>query len=203
MTNKVLNHILVSQYFNYKLFANSIITLADVFAVVCSEKAYQRHYRDELQQRRQETEKDVNNAVEEDEKDDENEKPATDNDLVDNRDKGWRIAIYCDETVPLFGPSLPCPPVFEDANNFREFLLVKLINGEKATFDTPTFSKKRERTLDTLLRDMYQEHTQDSKSNVSKKNLIRIKFFEICNKLRVFDKIKAKKDFKKPKIFKN
>ncbi|KYN07546.1 PREDICTED: GTPase-activating Rap/Ran-GAP domain-like protein 3 isoform X1 [Cyphomyrmex costatus] len=79
--------------------------------------------------------------------------------------KGWRVAIYCDETVPLFGPSLPCPPVFEDPYNLREFLLVKLINGEKATFDTPTFSRKRERTLDALLRDMYQEHSQDSKSN--------------------------------------
>ncbi|XP_034948149.1 GTPase-activating Rap/Ran-GAP domain-like protein 3 isoform X2 [Chelonus insularis] len=79
--------------------------------------------------------------------------------------QGWRIAIYCDENVPLFGPSLPCPPIFEDPYNLREFLLVKLINGEKATFDTPTFSRKRERTLDTLLRDMYQEHTQDSKGN--------------------------------------
>lgn len=82
-------------------------------------------------------------------------------------DRGWRIAIYCDESVPLFGPSLPCPPVFEDPYNFREFLLVKLINGEKATFDTPTFSRKRERTLDTLLRDMYQEHSQDARGNVS------------------------------------
>lgn len=82
---------------------------------------------------------------------------------------GWRIAIYCDENVPLFGPSLPCPPIFEDQCNFREFLLVKLINGEKATFDTPTFSRKRERTLDTLLRDLYQEHSQESKSNVSSK----------------------------------
>ncbi|XP_012236079.1 GTPase-activating Rap/Ran-GAP domain-like protein 3 isoform X2 [Linepithema humile] len=79
--------------------------------------------------------------------------------------KGWRVAIYCDESVPLFGPSLPCPPVFEDPYNLREFLLVKLINGEKATFDTPTFSRKRERTLDALLRDMYQEHSQESKSN--------------------------------------
>ncbi|XP_077267792.1 GTPase-activating Rap/Ran-GAP domain-like protein 3 isoform X2 [Temnothorax americanus] len=79
--------------------------------------------------------------------------------------KGWRVAIYCDENVPLFGPSLPCPPVFEDPYNLREFLLVKLINGEKATFDTPTFSMKRERTLDALLQNMYQEHSQDSKSN--------------------------------------
>nr|XP_050850022.1 GTPase-activating Rap/Ran-GAP domain-like protein 3 isoform X1 [Vespula vulgaris]XP_050850023.1 GTPase-activating Rap/Ran-GAP domain-like protein 3 isoform X1 [Vespula vulgaris] len=81
--------------------------------------------------------------------------------------KGWRVAIYCDETVPLFGPSLPCPPIFDDPYHLREFLLVKLINGEKATFNTPTFSRKRERTLDALLRDMYQEHAQDGKSNVS------------------------------------
>ncbi|XP_066594271.1 GTPase-activating Rap/Ran-GAP domain-like protein 3 isoform X2 [Prorops nasuta] len=79
--------------------------------------------------------------------------------------KAWRVAIYCDENVPLFGPSLPCPPVFEDPYNLREFLLVKLINGEKATFDTPTFSRKRERTLDALLRDMYQDHAQEGKSN--------------------------------------
>lgn len=91
--------------------------------------------------------------------------------------KGWRVAIYCDESVPLFGPSLPCPPVFEDPYNLREFLLVKLINGEKATFDTPTFSRKRERTLDALLRDMYQEHSQESKSNVSYFTRAAIVFF--------------------------
>lgn len=86
---------------------------------------------------------------------------------AEENDKGWRVAIYCDENVPLFGPSLPCPPVFEDPYTLREFLLVKLINGEKATFNTPTFAQKRERTLDALLRDMYQEHSQESKSNVS------------------------------------
>ncbi|XP_076663461.1 GTPase-activating Rap/Ran-GAP domain-like protein 3 isoform X2 [Andrena cerasifolii] len=84
---------------------------------------------------------------------------------AEDNNRGWRVAIYCDESVPLFGPSLPCPPVFEDPYTLREFLLVKLINGEKATFNTPTFSRKRERTLDALLRDMYQEHTQENKSN--------------------------------------
>lgn len=80
---------------------------------------------------------------------------------------GWRVAIYCDESVPLFGPSLPCPPVFNDPHTFREFLLVKLINGEKATFNTPTFSQKRERTLDMLIRDLFQEHVQDTKGTVN------------------------------------
>ncbi|XP_026673257.1 GTPase-activating Rap/Ran-GAP domain-like protein 3 [Ceratina calcarata] len=87
---------------------------------------------------------------------------------AEENSKAWRVAIYCDESVPLFGPSLPCPPVFEDPYNLREFLLVKLINGEKATFNTPTFAQKRERTLDALLRDMYQEHSQESKSNKGK-----------------------------------
>ncbi|XP_046591867.1 GTPase-activating Rap/Ran-GAP domain-like protein 3 isoform X6 [Neodiprion lecontei] len=85
--------------------------------------------------------------------------------IVSSDSSGWRVAVYCDECVPLFGPSLPCPPVFNDPHTFREFLLVKLINGEKATFNTPTFSQKRERTLDMLIRDLYQEHVQDTKGS--------------------------------------
>lgn len=75
----------------------------------------------------------------------------------------YKLAVFSDETVPLFGPTLPCPPVFHDAQLFREFLLVKLINGEKATFNTPTFSKKRERTLDMLIKDLYSEHVSDTR----------------------------------------
>lgn len=52
----------------------------------------------------------------------------------------------------------------KDAASLREFLLVKLINGEKATFLTPTFAKKRERTLEMLIRDLYEEYMQDGKS---------------------------------------
>ncbi|XP_026479610.1 GTPase-activating Rap/Ran-GAP domain-like protein 3 [Ctenocephalides felis] len=75
----------------------------------------------------------------------------------------YRLSVYCDESVPLFGPSLPCPPVFRDPNAFREFLLVKMINGEKAAFQTPTFARKRERTLDMLIKDLYAEHMNDSR----------------------------------------
>ncbi|XP_065169391.1 GTPase-activating Rap/Ran-GAP domain-like protein 3 isoform X3 [Atheta coriaria] len=75
----------------------------------------------------------------------------------------YRLSVFSDEAVPLFGPSLPCPPVFEDAELFRDFLLVKLINGEKATFETPTFARKRERTLDMLIKDLYSEHMTDQR----------------------------------------
>lgn len=37
----------------------------------------------------------------------------------------YRFHIYSEESVPLFGPSLPAPPVFYKVNEFREFLLVK------------------------------------------------------------------------------
>lgn len=56
------------------------------------------------------------------------------------------------------------PFSFKDATAFREFLLVKLINGEKATFQTPTFSRKRERTLDMLIKDLYEEYAHDTKT---------------------------------------
>lgn len=97
-------------------------------------------------------------------------------------DDSYRFHIYSEESVPLFGPSLPSPPIFPKVSDFREFLLVKredlvgidpepsfltipsfflsipaVINGEKAAFNTPIFSQKRERTLDMLIRDMYAE----------------------------------------------
>lgn len=78
-------------------------------------------------------------------------------------DNQYRLSVFSDEAVPLFGPSLPCPPLFNDSHVFRDFLLVKLMNGEKATFETPTFARKRERTLDMLIKDLYSEHMTDAR----------------------------------------
>ena len=36
-----------------------------------------------------------------------------------------RLIVYSEESVPLFGPPLPLPSVFEDPLIFRDFLLVK------------------------------------------------------------------------------
>ncbi|KAG7303979.1 hypothetical protein JYU34_010899 [Plutella xylostella] len=85
--------------------------------------------------------------------------------------EGYRLSVYSDDTVPPFGPSLPCPPIFNDPQLFREFLLVKLMNGEKAAFQTPTFALKRQRTLDTLIRDIYAEHCADHKPMLSRRAL--------------------------------
>ncbi|KAF8566414.1 hypothetical protein P879_03157 [Paragonimus westermani] len=63
----------------------------------------------------------------------------------------YRLNVFAEESVPIFGPSLPNPQQFTDPQQFREFLLVKLINGEKAAFHSPVFAQKRERTLEMLL----------------------------------------------------
>ncbi|KAF3821073.1 hypothetical protein GH733_011226 [Mirounga leonina] len=77
-----------------------------------------------------------------------------------------RLKIFSEESVPLFGPPLPSPPVFTDHQEFRDFLLVKLINGEKATLETPTFAQKRRRTLDMLIRSLYQDLMPDLHKNM-------------------------------------
>ncbi|XP_022244484.1 GTPase-activating Rap/Ran-GAP domain-like protein 3 [Limulus polyphemus] len=84
----------------------------------------------------------------------------------DSEGETFKLSVYSEESVPLFCPTLPCPPVFRNAQEFREFLLVKLINGEKAAFNTPTFSQKRERTLDMLIKDLYAEHMADNRGTM-------------------------------------
>jgi hypothetical protein len=43
----------------------------------------------------------------------------------DSTDNSYKLVVYSEESVPLFGPSLPCPPVFKVPQEFREFLIVK------------------------------------------------------------------------------
>ena len=43
------------------------------------------------------------------------------------------LSVFSEKSVPLFGPSLPNPAIFANHDEFRRFLLVKCINGEKAT----------------------------------------------------------------------
>ncbi|XP_054614194.1 GTPase-activating Rap/Ran-GAP domain-like protein 3 isoform X12 [Dunckerocampus dactyliophorus] len=78
-----------------------------------------------------------------------------------SQNDSYRLKIFSEESVPLFGPPLPSQPVFTDHHEFRDFLLVKLINGEKATLETPTFAQKRQRTLDMLIRSLYQDLMPD------------------------------------------
>uniref|UniRef100_T1J194 Rap-GAP domain-containing protein n=1 Tax=Strigamia maritima TaxID=126957 RepID=T1J194_STRMM len=77
-----------------------------------------------------------------------------------SNDDSYRLAVYSEESVPLFGPTLPSKPVFHNPQEFREFLI-------KATFNTPIFAQKRERTLEMLIKDLYTEYTAESKTTTT------------------------------------
>uniref|UniRef100_A0A8C0CE65 GTPase-activating Rap/Ran-GAP domain-like protein 3 n=1 Tax=Balaenoptera musculus TaxID=9771 RepID=A0A8C0CE65_BALMU len=69
-----------------------------------------------------------------------------------------RLKIFSEESVPLFGPPLPSPPVFTDHQEFRDFLL--------PLWKPPTFAQKRRRTLDMLIRSLYQDLMPDLHKNM-------------------------------------
>jgi hypothetical protein len=79
----------------------------------------------------------------------------------------YRLVVHSAESVPRFGPSLPARGVFSESSSFRDFLLTKLINGEKASYCTPTFSEKRNRTLSLLLKDVEHKCTTEYRRTLS------------------------------------
>ncbi|XP_041371207.1 GTPase-activating Rap/Ran-GAP domain-like protein 3 isoform X2 [Gigantopelta aegis] len=80
-----------------------------------------------------------------------------------SKENDWyRLQVFSEESVPLFGPPLPSPPLFTDHDAFRDFLLVKAINGEKAAVNNPMFGQKRERTLEMLIKNIYQDYMSDT-----------------------------------------
>jgi len=78
----------------------------------------------------------------------------------------YYLTLYSEKSVPLFGPSVPRQG-FLDHMAFRKFLLVKCINGEKATYNTSVFSTKRERTFQILLEDAHNEYGREPNSKQS------------------------------------
>ncbi|CAJ0583257.1 unnamed protein product, partial [Mesorhabditis spiculigera] len=90
--------------------------------------------------------------------------------VVTYEEKGgiWRLWVFSEESVPAFGPSIPYPNTFTDTAEFREFLLTKLINAEKAAYQAKVFVEKRHRTNDTLLKDMYMEYLKECQRGFNK-----------------------------------
>nr|CAH8842348.1 unnamed protein product [Trichobilharzia regenti] len=80
----------------------------------------------------------------------------------DSEAEVYRLNIFAEESVPFFGPPLHNPPEFKNPQEFREFLLVKLINGEKAAFRSPVFAQKRQRTLEMLLNAICTTYANDT-----------------------------------------
>ncbi|CAJ0585497.1 unnamed protein product, partial [Mesorhabditis spiculigera] len=67
----------------------------------------------------------------------------------------YRVAVAARDDVPFFGPTLPAPPVFRRGQDFRNFLLTKLVNAENAAYKSQKFAHLAERTRTSLLADLF------------------------------------------------
>lgn len=78
------------------------------------------------------------------------EEPCSDN-------TSYKVSVTAREDVPPFGPPLPNPAVFKKGQEFREFLLTKLINAELACYKSDRFARLEERTRAALLDGLHDE----------------------------------------------
>ncbi|XGW07883.1 hypothetical protein V3C99_010757 [Haemonchus contortus] len=67
----------------------------------------------------------------------------------------YRVSVAARDDVPFFGPTLPAPSIFKKGQDFRNFLLTKLINAENAAYKSAKFAKLAERTRSSLLDSLY------------------------------------------------
>lgn len=76
---------------------------------------------------------------------------------VTNGDVSYKVSVTARSDVPYFGPSLPNPPVFKKGEEFKEFLLTKLINAENACYKAEKFSTLERRTRSCLLSNLTEQ----------------------------------------------
>ena len=80
----------------------------------------------------------------------------------------YRIAIAHKGGFPPYNPYLNHPAIYSKTPEFRNFLLTKLINSERAALHSPDFSKKLSRTRMELLRDLATKFlTSDRRKRLS------------------------------------
>ncbi|VDL73305.1 unnamed protein product [Nippostrongylus brasiliensis] len=65
------------------------------------------------------------------------------------------VSVAARDDVPFFGPTLPAPSIFKKGQDFRNFLLTKLINAENAAYKSAKFAKLAERTRSSLLDSLF------------------------------------------------
>jgi hypothetical protein len=78
--------------------------------------------------------------------------------VLDEKDKrkniGYRMSVATRPNVRPFGPRVPFPNTFVKSDDFRNFLLTKVINSEAAALQAPAFKEKIKRTKDAFLKEL-------------------------------------------------
>jgi len=74
-----------------------------------------------------------------------------------NNNTTYRVAVCYKDGVEVCGPGLPANCCFEKGEEFKTWLLTKLINCERASYSAPGFAKALERTRCALLQSIHEE----------------------------------------------
>uniref|UniRef100_UPI00398E6DAA signal-induced proliferation-associated 1-like protein 3 isoform X2 n=1 Tax=Pristiophorus japonicus TaxID=55135 RepID=UPI00398E6DAA len=85
----------------------------------------------------------------------------------------YSVAVTRSKDVPLFGPPIPNGFTFSKSDVFRDFLLAKVINGEKAAHKSEKFHAMATRTRQEYLKDLAENSvTNTPVESTGKFNLI-------------------------------
>eukprot|EP01119_Soliformovum_irregulare_P011178 TRINITY_DN2782_c0_g2_i1.p1 TRINITY_DN2782_c0_g2~~TRINITY_DN2782_c0_g2_i1.p1 ORF type:complete len:1124 (-),score=330.52 TRINITY_DN2782_c0_g2_i1:6-3377(-) len=79
---------------------------------------------------------------------------------TNDKEVEYKFQVANKEGVPPYGPYIPDPPFFKKDQEFRNFLLNKLINSERASMDAPVFKTKVGRTRKELLQEICTKYTR-------------------------------------------
>ncbi|XP_038162248.1 signal-induced proliferation-associated 1-like protein 3 [Cyprinodon tularosa] len=88
----------------------------------------------------------------------------------------YSVAVTRMEDVPPFGPPIPSGVSFRDPENFRNFLLAKIINAENAAHKSDKFHTMATRTRQEYLRDLAENYVSSTPLDTTGKlnNLISL-----------------------------
>ncbi|KAI8838115.1 hypothetical protein BC829DRAFT_371413 [Chytridium lagenaria] len=80
--------------------------------------------------------------------------------IVQPHGDGYKLAIAPRIGVPPFTPEIPDPPIISTDAVSRDFFLHKLVNGERASYKSPSFAPKIQRTRSVLLYEVASKHVK-------------------------------------------
>eukprot|EP00039_Didymoeca_costata_P025638 m.14024 g.14024 ORF g.14024 m.14024 type:complete len:867 (-) comp4969_c0_seq1:62-2662(-) len=82
----------------------------------------------------------------------------------------FTLKVFTRNTVPEYGPPLPNPCIFNSLAELRHFLIVKLLNGEKAALGSPvsSFAQKKRRTLEMLIQSIHEKFDKVPKRTLTR-----------------------------------
>jgi RAP1 GTPase activating protein 1 len=76
--------------------------------------------------------------------------------IIQPEGQQYRMSVYFRDAIPSFAPKLPEPTVLDKDVVSRDFLLQKLVMGERAAYKVPIFANKISRTRGALLHELGQ-----------------------------------------------